>query len=383
VSRISPNRRAGSHVRRTPMKRQSRPLRSIQVAAGLLMAGCLVGVAAVSLAPSFAGRILEIHGDRYTSQSIIRKIVGMDGTPNLFLLEADRAAAELVRLPAVKSASVQVRLPSTVVVTIVERDPKLVWVIGDVHYVVDDEGRLFGLVDAAGNPVPSDVGPPASPTPVPLDTPTPEDTASIDPSAEAGGSAAPPPSATPKPTPKRPPTPTRNPRASPTKPGPAMTAPEPAGSSLPVTPGASDRSSLEPAPTTDPRFGSGNQAVALAMVYDRRSRDAGLALGGVIEATGLDAAYRLANLTPGDVGSTAAALAVILDDEHGLTLSSIPTGWVAQFGFYAPDIRQVTVIPAQVRDLRSVLGYYGESKVAWVHLVSDVGADHVSTVVLR
>lgn len=119
------------------------------------------------------------------------------------------------------------------------------------------------------------------------------------------------------------------------------------------------------------------------MVFDRRASDAGLGLGGIIDPINLDAGYRLAGLTPADVGSTASALAVILDDGHGFTVSSVPTGWVAQFGFYTPTVRKVTVIPAQVRDLRSILGYAGEAKVAWVFLVSDVSSDHSDTYLPR
>ena len=165
VTRPLPNRRTGTHVRRTRVRREGPRLRSVQIVAALLMAVCLIGLAGVTMAPSFSGRILDLHGARFTSEAAIRKIVGMDGTPNLFRLDTDRAAAVLVRLPAIKSASVQVRLPSTVVVTIVEREPKLVWQVGDVHFVVDEDGLLFGSGDAAGNPVASDAGPLAVVTP--------------------------------------------------------------------------------------------------------------------------------------------------------------------------------------------------------------------------
>ncbi len=77
----------------------------------------------------------------------------MDGSPNLFRLRTDRIAQALAALPAVESARVEVRLPDTVVVTVVERQPKLIWVIGDRRYVVDDTGLLFGQVDSVGNPI--------------------------------------------------------------------------------------------------------------------------------------------------------------------------------------------------------------------------------------
>ena len=56
---------------------------------------------------------------------------------------------------------------------------------------------------------------------------------------------------------------------------------------------------------------------------------------------------------------------------------------MAQFGFYAPTVRKVTVIPTQVRDLREALYQWGEAKVAWVRLVSDISENHIDTVTLR
>ncbi len=61
----------------------------------------------------------------------------------------------------------------------------------------------------------------------------------------------------------------------------------------------------------------------------------------------------------------------------------VPSAWVAEFGFYAPTVRKVTVIPGQVRDLRSLLIKYGDDHVAWVWLVADVAANHVNTYLPR
>ncbi|HEY1169476.1 MAG TPA: FtsQ-type POTRA domain-containing protein [Candidatus Limnocylindrales bacterium] len=348
--------------------------------AALLMAACLAGILAVSVAPAFAARTLEVHGATFTSQSIIRSIVGLDGTPNVFRIQTDRAAEEIARLPAVQSVTVHVDLPSTVVVNIVERDPKLVWVIGDRRYVVDQDGLLFGLVDSAGNPIPSSAGP--------IATPTEGAASSASASATTSASMTPPPASTPKPSPsptrKPTPTPKKGAPATPAKSG-AKASPSAAASAGSPTPppNAALVPSLAPAPTADPAATSRPGALGLPVVFDRRASDAGLGLGGIIDPINLDAGYRLAGLMPADVGSTASALAVILDDGHGFTVSSVPTGWVAQFGFYTPTVRKVTVIPAQVRDLRSILGYAGEAKVAWVFLVSDVSADHSDTYLPR
>ncbi len=384
ISRGLQPRRTGAHARRSRTRRTLEPLRSAQVVAAIVMAACLVGMFAVSVAPSFAARTLEIHGATFTSQSIIRSILGMDGTPNVFRIDTDHAESLLVRLPAVESVSVTVRLPSTVVVNIVERQPKLIWVIGDNRFVVDQDGTLFGHVDAAGIPIPSSVGP--LPTPNPYATPSPSEsaTASTLPSGVVDELATPLPTATPTPTPT--PTPTKAAtkapaKATPTKKG-AKAAPTPSPSPV-LSPTPTDNPSLVPSlaapPTVDPAAGAGPPALGLGVVFDRRASDADLTLGGIVDPVNLDAGYRLAGLTPADVGSTAPALAVVVDDDHGFTVSSVPAGWVGEFGFYAPTVRKTTVIPEQVQTLRSCLLQYGEAHVAWVRLVGDVSENHVNT----
>jgi len=44
-------------------------------------------------------------------------------------------------------------------------------------------------------------------------------------------------------------------------------------------------------------------------------------------------------------------------------------------------VRQTSVIPYQVRDLRSAIAHLGESHIAWVRLVSDVSENHSFTVI--
>ncbi len=378
MNRRMPSRRSGSQVRRASVRRTGPRLRSVQVLAGAVMVACAAGLLGVSSAPAFDARTLEIRGTAFTSESIVRSIVGLADSPNLFRIHTDRAAEQLVRLPAVQSARVELVLPSTVVVTVVEREPKLIWVVGDQRYVADQDGFLFGLVDAAGNPIASAAGPLPVPTET-IPTPTPGDTASAETSAaNESPTPAASPSAEPTPTPKPKATPTKNPKATPTKAGKATAPPAPT-----PTPNPSLVASLAPPPIADPNASPGPGALALPVVYDRRAADAGLVLGSVVDPINLDAGYRIAGLKPSDVGSSAAALAVVLDDDNGFTLSAVPAGWVAQFGFYAPTVRKVTVIPTQVRDLRSALYEWGEGKVAWVRLVSDVSENHINTVTLR
>jgi hypothetical protein len=349
------------------------------------MTAFLSGIFAVGISPSFATRTLLIHGATFTSQSVVRSILGVDAAPNAFKIDTGKAAAQLVRLPAVESASVQVDLPSTVVVTLVERQPKLVWVMGDQRYVVDQEGVIFGSVDAAGNPIQSSEGPLASPTETPIST-----ASAVESGPSAGLSPAPPtpsptPSAAPKKTtkPKAKATPTRSTKKSSPSPSAGPSPNASANASASPTYNPSLVPSLVPAPTAAPIASSGPGAIDLPVVFDRRASDVGLGLGGIVDPINLDAGYRLAGLTPTDVGSKSATLAVVLDDEHGFTVSSVPAGWVAQFGFYAATVRKTTVIPGQVQSLSSILAYAGEAHVAWVFLVSDVSDNHDNTYVPR
>lgn len=329
----------------------------------MVMVTSLVVGFVLSVVPSFAAETLEIHGAVFTSPSVVRSILGMDSHPNAFRIQTDTAAQLLVRLPAVRSATVEVRLPSTVIVDLVERQPRIVWVLGPSRFVADQDGVLFGRVDTAGNPIPSAAGP------LPLPTITPEPTRT--PSSRSSGSAGPSGSVEPGDS-------TEEPSATGSKATPKVAASASIAVSATPAGNASLIPSLDPPPSPDANASSGPDALALPVVVDRRAASAGMKLGDVLDPTSLDAGYRLGGLAPADLDSAAASLAVVLDDDHGFTLSSVPIGWVAEFGFYTPTVRKVTVIPTQVRDLRSILAYAGEDHVAWVWLVADVSDRHVN-----
>ena len=110
--------------------------------------------------------------------------------------------------------------------------------------------------------------------------------------------------------------------------------------------------------------GRAGAADGLPLVVDRRTTgagptgggQAGLVVGGQVDAIDLDVATRLLSLVPADVGSAAPALLVAVDDRDGWTiLPAVEEPWVAVFGFYGPEIRPPEMIPEQVRSLRSLL----------------------------
>jgi hypothetical protein len=97
------------------------------------------------------------------------------------------------------------------------------------------------------------------------------------------------------------------------------------------------------------------EATGLPLVEDRRAASAGLSVGRTIDGVDLDAATRLASLTPADVGSSLERLAVLVSDATGFSIQARPDGWQAVFGFYTPTLRQPDLIPGQVRLLRSLI----------------------------
>jgi hypothetical protein len=105
---------------------------------------------------------------------------------------------------------------------------------------------------------------------------------------------------------------------------------------------------------TSPAAGD-DAAKGLPVVEDRRAASAGLSIGRSIDKVDLDAATRLASLTPSDVGSELPRLAVLISDATGFSLQARPDGWQAVFGFYTPTLRTPELIPGQVRLLRSLL----------------------------
>ena len=118
-------------------------------------------------------------------------------------------------------------------------------------------------------------------------------------------------------------------------------------------------------------------AAALPVIDDRRSTSRlVVTLGAEIDPVDLDAATRLASLTPADIGSTATALAVVVTDADGFVLTTRPASWTAVFGSYGHVLRSPDLIPGQVRLLKSLL-FGREAQVARVVLADDRNGTYV------
>jgi cell division septal protein FtsQ len=108
----------------------------------------------------------------------------------------------------------------------------------------------------------------------------------------------------------------------------------------------------------------------LPVIVDTRASSGTLGVGDTVDPIDLDAATRLASLTPEAVGSSAARLSVGVTDENGFVINSVPESWVAIFGFYGRSLRTPDLVPGQAQLLQKLL-LGREPTVAVVILADD------------
>jgi hypothetical protein len=108
----------------------------------------------------------------------------------------------------------------------------------------------------------------------------------------------------------------------------------------------------------------------LPTIADNRAASA-VSVGGSIDPVVFDAATRLGSLKPADLGSTANGLIVSLTDDQGFTVAAVPNLWTATFGFYTTSLRPTSMIPGQVRVLRSLIAKVGEASLESAILADD------------
>jgi hypothetical protein len=237
-------------MRRTrPVKRASAGLTPVRAGAVLAMLLSAFAIYGVGASPAFEFGELRIEGAMYTDPDAVQRSVEPARGENLFTLSTAPLVATLRDIPTVADARIGIALPGTLVVTLEERDPVLVWKVGSQRYLVDRDGLLVGRL----------------------------------------GDNAPP------------------------------------------------------------------EAEELPAVVDERARSSSFGVGVRLDPVDVDAATRLASLTPAQISSAAGRLAVVVTDDHGFELRAQPKGWTAIFGFYTPSLRRTDIIPGQVRLLARLL----------------------------
>jgi POTRA domain, FtsQ-type len=110
----------------------------------LASAAAIYGVASSS---AFDYANLRVLGAHYTDLATVESsLAGVRGA-NLFAIETKPLEVELGRLTTVARARVAVQLPDTLAVTLDEREPILVWKVGERRYLVDVAGALFAMLN--------------------------------------------------------------------------------------------------------------------------------------------------------------------------------------------------------------------------------------------
>ena len=126
-----------------------------------------------------------------------------------------------------------------------------------------------------------------------------------------------------------------------------------------------ETATLNLAPTAAAAF------AAAPLLFDDRTPSP-LPTVGQLTTTELDVATRLASLTPEDLGTAATTLTLRLLSDFGFVVEAAGPSieWSAVFGIYSATIRPTSMIPGQVRLLRSLLAGR-ESRIGWVILADE------------
>ena len=150
--------RRGPDIRRASagMNRTRSLALLVLIASGLVLYG-------LSASPAFGYRRMDIVGASSTSVSTIRSELAVDDGVNLFRLSTDGMAERLAALPTVAGASIEIQLPDTLRVRLTERQPVVIWQVGDRRFLVDAKGLAYAETsDSSGLPVIDDLRVPVS-----------------------------------------------------------------------------------------------------------------------------------------------------------------------------------------------------------------------------
>ncbi len=118
-----------------------------QLAALIGALACGGAVAYLLTAGTLQIRQVDLAGAGLTSPEAITAAIGVSGH-NIFTVEPQVAASRLAALPTVREAQVWGELPDRLVVRLVERQPALVWQLGEDRYLLDGGGFVIAKTPA-------------------------------------------------------------------------------------------------------------------------------------------------------------------------------------------------------------------------------------------
>jgi cell division septal protein FtsQ len=142
-------RARGSGVRRArSVRRRSAGLTPTRAGALLALVVALAGLYGATSSGAFALRRTEVSGVTWTSEDAVLAALAIPAGQNLFTLDTTELSKRLASIPAIRGASITVALPDEVRVDVAERVALLAWRVGADRYLVDEDGMVFGRIDA-------------------------------------------------------------------------------------------------------------------------------------------------------------------------------------------------------------------------------------------
>lgn len=285
----------------TPVERRSRKVTLARVIGALGMLGLTALLFWLLTDPSFRITASDVTfvGLVHADETAVRShLTGIDRGPNVFRVRAADLVRDVSQLPDVDAASASVTLPAAITVRLEERQPLFVWDGGDVAWLVDEEGMLFGP------------------------------TVSVQPDPSAAATAGTDVAATA-----------------------ATEATDAEDEDAEAFPG-SDATGIplgDITATIDKDVRAG-----LPVVLDKRLPAIPPTIGSHLSAVDLDVMRLLLAITPDMLGGRARELELRVDESLGYVLFS-DRGWYAVFGHYSPHIQPPDMIPRQVQCLRAAL----------------------------
>ncbi len=142
-------RARGSGVRRArSVRRRSAGLTPTRAGALLALVVALAGLYGATSSGAFGLKRTEVSGVTWTSQDAVLAALAIPDGQNLFTLDTTELSKRLASIPAIRGASITVALPDEVRVDVAERVALLAWQVGADRYLVDEDGMVFGRIDA-------------------------------------------------------------------------------------------------------------------------------------------------------------------------------------------------------------------------------------------
>lgn len=123
-----------------------------RAAALLAFLACVGSFYGLSTTSAFTLARTEVPTLRWTTREALDGALATAAGTNLFEVRTAPIENRLKTLPAVADAHVRVSLPDTLVVEVVEREPILVWAVGETRFLVDREGVIFAVLAKGSSP---------------------------------------------------------------------------------------------------------------------------------------------------------------------------------------------------------------------------------------